>query len=372
MAWRWRSGSPLEGCHVLCADIDGAAAETAATKIGAGAVGHQVDISDEEQVVSMVDACVASFGGVDKLVANAGVVHMASLVETTVEDFDRVIAINLRGAWLCTKHAVPKMIERGGGAIVNMSSLAGHIAVGGNGVYGMSKAGISHLSRITAAELRSSNIRSNALLPAFVDTPMQQSAMTMFDESLGEGGGAHDDLPIAGSDGRTGGDGQHCGVPVVRRRVDDHRHHSDRRRRDRCRALVGGQERLVRMDNAMAVISSATPAYRVRCHVRATSSMKLIAAATSRRASATRGPGYQLTDQVNPYRLAIGLIPQIAVAHFGRGVRQFGNGYRDQIRSVHADPDMPFDERHATVALLPNSHAAHESLPGCATHRGDG
>src|SRR4051794_5387029 len=170
-----------EGCHVICADIDGVAAECAATKIGAGALGHQVDISDEEQVVSMVDACVTSFGGVDKLVANAGVVHMASLIDTTVEDFDRVIAINLRGAWLCTKHAVPRMIERGSGAIVNMSSLAGHIAVGGTGAYGMSKAGISQLSRITAAELRSSNIRANALLPAFVDTPMQQSAMAMFD-----------------------------------------------------------------------------------------------------------------------------------------------------------------------------------------------
>lgn len=177
-----------EGCRVLCADIDAAAAETAATKVGSGAVGHQADISDEEQVVDMVEACVEAFGGVDKLVANAGVVHFASLLDTTVADFDRVIAINLRGAWLCTKHAAPRMVERGGGAIVNMSSLAGHIGVAGAGVYGMSKAAISHLSRVTAAELRPSNIRSNAVLPAFVDTPMQQTAMTMFDEALGEGG----------------------------------------------------------------------------------------------------------------------------------------------------------------------------------------
>jgi len=177
-----------EGCSVLCADIDGAAADAAANKIGSDAVGHRVDVSDEEQVIGMVEACVGAFGGVDKLVANAGVVHMASIIDTTVADFDRVIAINLRGAWLCTKHAAPRMIERGGGAIVNMSSLAGHVGVGGTGAYGMSKAGISHLSRITAAELRSSNIRSNAVLPAFVDTPMQQTAMTMFDETLGEGG----------------------------------------------------------------------------------------------------------------------------------------------------------------------------------------
>jgi NAD(P)-dependent dehydrogenase (short-subunit alcohol dehydrogenase family) len=177
-----------EGCRVLCADIDGAAADAAAVKIGSGATGHRVDVSDEEQVIGMVEACVAAFGGVDKLVANAAVVHFASLIDTTVEEFDRIIAINLRGAWLCTKHAVPKMIDRGGGAIVNMSSLAGQIGVGGSSAYGMSKAGISHLSRVSAAELRASNIRSNALLPAFVDTPMQQTAMTMFDETLGEGG----------------------------------------------------------------------------------------------------------------------------------------------------------------------------------------
>ncbi|GAB7142360.1 SDR family oxidoreductase [Mycobacterium riyadhense] len=177
-----------EGCNVLCADIDGAAADATALKVGSGAIGHRVDVSDEEQVIGMVEACVSAFGGVDKLVANAGVVHMASLLETTVEDFDRVIAVNLRGAWLCTKHAAPRMIERGGGAIVNMSSLAGHIGVGGTAAYGMSKAGISHLSRVTAAELRSSNIRANALLPAFVDTPMQQTAIAMFDEASGQGG----------------------------------------------------------------------------------------------------------------------------------------------------------------------------------------
>ena len=177
-----------EGCNVVCADIDGGAADAAAAKIGVGAIGHKVDVSDEQQVVGMVGACVTAFGGVDKLVANAGVVHLASLIDTTVDDFDRVIGINLRGAWLCTKHAAPRMVERGGGAIVNMSSLAGHVGVGGTAAYGMSKAGISHLSRVTAAELRASNVRSNALLPAFVDTPMQQTAMTMFDEALGAGG----------------------------------------------------------------------------------------------------------------------------------------------------------------------------------------
>lgn len=177
-----------EGAQVLCADINGESALAAAAEIGGGAIGHQVDVSEEPQVIEMVAACVAAFGGVDKLVANAGVVHFAPLLDTTVDDFDRIMRINLRGAWLCTKHAAPRMVERGGGAIVNMSSLGGQVAAAGTSAYGMSKAAIIHLSRITAAELRSANVRSNALLPAFVDTPMQQTAITMFDEALGDGG----------------------------------------------------------------------------------------------------------------------------------------------------------------------------------------
>jgi NAD(P)-dependent dehydrogenase (short-subunit alcohol dehydrogenase family) len=196
-----------EGCRVLCADIDGAAADAAARKIGG--VGHRADVSDEEHVIGMVEACVAEFGGVDKLVANAGVVHFAPLTETTVDDFDRVIRINLRGAWLCTKHAAPRMVERGGGAIVNMSSLAGQIGAAGSAAYGMSKAGIIHLSRITAAELRSGNVRSNAVLPAFVDTPMQQTAMASFDEVLGEGGA---DNMITRLQGRMAGPEEIAGV----------------------------------------------------------------------------------------------------------------------------------------------------------------
>lgn len=198
-----------EGCRVLCADINAESAHAAAADIGGGAVGHQVDVSDEAQVIAMVEACVATFGGVDKLVANAGVVHFAPLLETTVDDFDRIMRINLRGAWLCTKHAAPRMIERGGGAIVNMSSLGGQIAAAGTAAYGMSKAGIIHLSRITAAELRSENVRSNALLPAFVDTPMQQTAMTMFDEALGEGGA---DTMIGRLQGRMAGPDEMAGV----------------------------------------------------------------------------------------------------------------------------------------------------------------
>ena len=92
-----------EGARVLCADINAEAAQARRRRSAAGAVAHRVDVSDEDQVIAMVQACVAAFGGVDKLVANAGVVHFAPLLETTVEDFDRIIRVNLRGAWLCTR-----------------------------------------------------------------------------------------------------------------------------------------------------------------------------------------------------------------------------------------------------------------------------
>ncbi|EKF24951.1 short chain dehydrogenase family protein [Mycolicibacterium hassiacum DSM 44199] len=198
-----------EGCRVLCADIDGDSAKAAAAGIGGAAVAQRVDISDEQQVIDMVEACAEAFGGVDKLVANAGVVHFASVLDTTVADFDRVLAINLRGTWLCTKHAAPKMVERGGGAIVNVSSLAGVVAAAGTAAYGMSKAGIIHLSRITAAELRSAGVRSNAVLPAFVDTGMQRTAMSSFDEALGAGGAEH---MISRLQGRMAGPDEIAGV----------------------------------------------------------------------------------------------------------------------------------------------------------------
>ncbi len=201
-----------EGCQVLCADINGDSALAAASELGGDAVGHRVDVSDEAQVIGMVEACVAAFGGVDKLVANAGVVHFAPpLLETRVDDFDRVIGINLRGAWLCTKHTAPLAWSS---AVVAPSSTCPRLADKwqrrGTAAYGMSKAGIIHLSRITAAELRSANVRSNALLPAFVDTPpMQQTAMTMFDEALGAGGAS---TMIGRLQGRMAGPDEMAGV----------------------------------------------------------------------------------------------------------------------------------------------------------------
>ncbi len=204
-----------EGCSVLCADIDGDAAEAAASKIGGGAIGHGSTSSDEAQVIGMVEACVDAFGGVDKLVANAGVVHFAPLTETTVDDFDRVIRINLRGAWLCTKHAAPAMVDRGGGAIVNMSSLAGQIAAAGSAAYGMSKAGDHppqprHRRRIALGQRAFQ--RGAARLRRHTDAADRDDDVR---PGARRGRGEHDDRTPAGPHGRTGGDRRRRRVPAI-------------------------------------------------------------------------------------------------------------------------------------------------------------
>ena len=290
-----------EGAKVLCADIDGAAADAAAATIGGGAVGHRVDVSDERQVIAMVDACVTCLRRCRQARRQCG--RRAFRVRSPRRP-SKTSTGSSRST--CAVHGCApsmrrrRMIERGGGAIVNMSSLAGHVAAAGTAAYGMSKAGIIHLSRVTAAEFRSANVRSNALLPAFVDTPMQQAAMTMFDEALGEGGGRHDDRPTPGPDGR------------IRRRwrplwPSCFRTTPRWSTAPRSSPTAGPSRpvvnRLMSIDSAMAVISSPTPAYRVRCHVRATSSMKLSAAATSSSRLGNGGLRDQLADEVDPLRL---------------------------------------------------------------------
>lgn len=114
--------------------------------------------------------------------------HFAPVTDCTVEDWDKVQRVNLRGTFLAIKHGAPAMIEAGGGSIITMSSLAGHMGFPGLTAYCSSKAGIILLSKTAAVELRPAGVRVNAVLPAFVDTPMQQHAISVFEQALGEGG----------------------------------------------------------------------------------------------------------------------------------------------------------------------------------------
>ncbi len=126
----------------------------------------------------MFERVVSEFGGVDILVNNAGVVWRSHIVDTSADDFDFVIGVNLKGAFLCIKHAAPIMRERGGGVIVNISSLHAFATLPNLAVYAASKAGLVGLTRAAALDLGEWNIRVVAICPAAVDTPMLRDKPT--------------------------------------------------------------------------------------------------------------------------------------------------------------------------------------------------
>ena len=161
-----------EGARVVCADIDaGRADETAALvkEAGGTALSVRADVSAEADVAALLDAAAGSYGRLDILFNNVGIPTPrlgARLEEHTVEDFDRLVAVNLRGVFLGTKHAFLRFKRQGGGGVVlNTGSVAGLVGWGGS-VYGATKGGVHQLTRAAAIEGAPHDIRVNALCPA--------------------------------------------------------------------------------------------------------------------------------------------------------------------------------------------------------------
>lgn len=166
-----------QGAAVVLVDIRLEAAEKVAASVreaGGRALALAADVGDEADVRGVVDRTLAEFGAVDVLLNNAGVAHQSTLVETTVEDWDRVMAVNLRGSFLLIKHAAPAM--DGSGAIVNISSVAAVMAVREAGAYTASKGGVLSLTRVAAAEL-APGIRVNGICPGTVRTAMPEEML---------------------------------------------------------------------------------------------------------------------------------------------------------------------------------------------------
>ena len=157
-----------EGAHVVVADRDLAGAQAVAADIAGAAVEH--DVAER----GSWEALMATVGGVDILVNNAGVTRDRSLLKMSDDEWQTVIDIHLKGMWLGCQHAVPSMRERGGGAIVNLSSEARHGAFGQSN-YSAAKAGIVGLTRTVALEHARHGVRCNAVAPGAVDTPMTQA-----------------------------------------------------------------------------------------------------------------------------------------------------------------------------------------------------
>jgi NAD(P)-dependent dehydrogenase (short-subunit alcohol dehydrogenase family) len=168
-----------EGAIVAIADInlDGAkAAADGLAATGGRAMGLAVNVADQASVQSMVDAVVAAHGRVDLLVNNAGVGGNTPFLDTTLEEWNRIIAINLTGAFMVAQASAREMVKAGGGKIVNIASLSGERGGNGRAAYGSAKAGLQLLTKVMAVELAPYNINVNNILPGAIETEMAKFA----------------------------------------------------------------------------------------------------------------------------------------------------------------------------------------------------
>ena len=163
-----------EGARVCAADVNLAAAEETVAQ-ARDAFAHRVDVADEASVKAMMDATVERYGGIDVLYNNAGISpdDDASILDTSVEAWDRVQAVNTRGVFLCCKHGIPHLLERGGGSVINVASFVAIVGAATSQIsYSASKGAVLSMSRELAVQFARDNVRVNALCPGPVETPL--------------------------------------------------------------------------------------------------------------------------------------------------------------------------------------------------------
>ncbi|MGB4338425.1 MAG: 3-oxoacyl-ACP reductase FabG, partial [Bacillota bacterium] len=167
-----------EGAKVMVCDINQESAEEVASSVNAGggeALAFRVDVTDAASVQAMVDAVVERYGRIDVLVNNAGITADAQLVKMTDDQWDRVINVNLKGVYLCTKAVAPVMIAKGSGRIINTSSVVGIYGNFGQTNYVATKAGVIGMTKVWAKELGRKGITVNAVAPGFIMTDMMST-----------------------------------------------------------------------------------------------------------------------------------------------------------------------------------------------------
>ncbi|WP_353713596.1 SDR family oxidoreductase [Arthrobacter sp. K5] len=159
------------GANVAIADKNEAAAADVAAAAGAKALAVTVDVSDSASVRAMVQTVVDNFGGIDVLCNNAGFGFPGSVLEIDEDNWDRLMSVNLKGVFLCSKYAIPELAKTGDGRIVNTSSYTAAVGIRNRAAYVASKGGVSALTRAMALDHADQGIRVNAVAPGTVNSP---------------------------------------------------------------------------------------------------------------------------------------------------------------------------------------------------------
>jgi len=163
------------GAAVMLADVNAGAGTAAATELaaqGGESCYRHVDVSQEADVRSLVDATVARYGRLDIVVNNAGIVAVQTVEESSVDDWDQVMAVNVRSIFLTTRYALPFLRAAGGGAILNIASVSSFVGQQGTPAYCASKGAVLMLTKALALDYGRERIRVNCLCPGITDTPM--------------------------------------------------------------------------------------------------------------------------------------------------------------------------------------------------------
>ena len=171
-----------EGARVALADVDEEAAKNVASEIAGETLARRTDVTRAEEVEALVSSVVEGWGGLDVMVNNAGVGVAATAVDTTEEDYDRVMDVCVRGTLLGMKYAIPAIRDSGGGSVINMSSVAALVGITDRAVYSAAKGAILSLTRAAAIDHVEEGVRVNCIAPGTVDTPWVSRITSGYDD----------------------------------------------------------------------------------------------------------------------------------------------------------------------------------------------